>query len=110
MNLIEPNLTWNRCLATSRLQAELLARSAEIGSASLLSMRRRVTRLVEFWNGMPGPLFSAGPAGPAAAGVRWADYLEDETRNATQAALLADWEIRDWSERFVRAVEGDLEA
>ena len=107
---IEPNVTWNRCLATSRLQAELLARSAEIGSASLLSMRRRVTRLFELWSGMPWPLFITGPAGPAAAGVRWADYLEDEARNATQAALLADWEIRDWSGRFARAAEGDLDA
>ena len=45
--------------------------------------------------------------GPLAAGARWVDYLEDETRNATQAVLLADWEMKDWSERFARTVEGD---
>lgn len=109
MNVIDSNELWARWLASCRLQAEFIARSAEIGSASLESLRQRMTRLAGLWSGMPWPLITAGLTGPATAGVRWADYLEDEARNAAQAALLTEWELRDWSQRFARAVEGEDE-
>ena len=107
MNAIEIDEVWDRWFAIGRLQARFLARSSEIASASLASIRQRGERAFELWLGTPWPLLITRIDGPVAATARWADYLEDETRNAAQAALLTDWEMRDWSERFARTVEGD---
>ena len=107
MNAIGIDELWTRWLAVGRLQARFLARSAEIMSASVSSVRGRGDRLMELWLGTPWPWMITRIDGPVATSARWVDYLEDETRNAAQAVMLADWEMRDWSERFARTVEGD---
>jgi hypothetical protein len=107
MNAIEIGEIWTRWFALGRLQARFLARSSEIMGASLSSVSSRGERLFDLWLGTPWPWLITRIDGPLAAGARWADYLEDETRNAAQAAMLTDWEMRDWGERFARTVEGE---
>lgn len=106
MYTIDTTDLWDRWVALGRLHAEFLARGAEVGSASLDSVRQRLGRMMELWLGTPWPLLGAGLVGPALGGSRWADYLEDETRNAAQALLLTDWEMRDWGRRFSDTASG----
>ena len=110
MNAIEFDDVWTRWLALGRLQARFMARGAEIAGASLNSVSQRGERLFDLWLGTPWPWLITRVDGPLAAGARWVDYLEDEARNAAQVALLSDWEMRDWSGRFARTVEGDASA
>ncbi len=107
MNANDIDDAWGRWIAVGRLQAQWLARHAEILEASLTSMRQRGSRAIELWFWTPWPGLISRVDGPVVAGARWADYLEDEARNATQMALLADWEMRNWGERFARTIEGD---
>ena len=110
MNAVEIDDVMNRWLAIGRLQARFLARSTEVLGASFASVRQRSERVFELWLDTPWPWLITRIDGPVAAGTRWIEYLEDETRNAAQAALLTDWEMRDWGERFARTVEGDQSA
>ncbi len=107
MNAVDIDEFWARCYAVGHLQARFLARNAEVMHASLEGLRQRGERLFDLWLGTPWPWLITRIDGPLAAGARWADYLEDETRNAAQTVLLSDWEMRDWGERFVRTVEGE---
>ena len=107
MNVIYDENAWDRWVAIGRLQAQFMARGAEVFSASLHSVRHRGQRLLDLWVGTPWPLLLSRVDAPFAASARWVEYLEDESRNAAQAAMLTDWEMRDWGGRFARTVEGD---